>query len=431
MGAIALGTLLLSLPVAHEAGKDVNFLQALFTATSAVCITGLAVVDIGSTFNRFGEVVILLLIKSGGLGILSLGALLALTTGRRVEFRERLLLQAQSGRQHVGGVMRFFRDLLLFTTATEVVGGALLYTRFREGYPAGEAAFQALFHSVSAFNNAGLALYPDSLMRYATDPLVSLVVAGLLVTGGLGVAVVFELTRRLSGRGGRGRPKLSLHTRVALTMTALLIVVGTLFILISEWANPGTLGPLAAPQKLLAGFFQAVTPRTAGFNSLEFSDMHRGTLIFVMMLMFVGANPGSTGGGIKTTTAAVLLIALWAVARGHGRPAMFRRHIDAGLITRSAVIPTLALLIIGLVVTTLSFTEPELSELQITFETVSAFATVGLSLGATPTLSPVGMFLITVVMVIGRVGLITFALAVAKRRREVSIRYPSEELIVG
>jgi trk system potassium uptake protein TrkH len=431
LAAIGVGALLLSLPAAHAQGASVSPLDALFTATSAVCVTGLAVVDTGGAFSRLGQTIILLLIKAGGLGILSLGALLALATGRRVDFRERLVLQAQSGRLHVGGVVRFVRNLLLFTTAIELTGAALLYVRFRESYPAGEAAFQALFHSVSAFNNAGFALHPDSLMRYATDPLVSLVIAALIITGGLGVAVVFELTRRLATRRPRGRVALGLHTRVALTMTGLLILTATAFILVAEWGNPGTLGPLTAPQKLLAAFFQAVTPRTAGFNSLEFTEMQRGTLIFVMLLMFVGANPGSTGGGIKTTTAAVLLVALWAVARGHNRPALFRRHIDAALITRAAVITTMALLVIGLVVTTLSFTEPQLGELQLVFETFSAFATVGLSLGATPELSPAGRLLITSVMFLGRVGLITFALAVAKRRQDVSIRYPSEELIVG
>lgn len=431
LAAIGIGALLLTLPAAHAANAAISPLDALFTATSAVCVTGLAVVDTGGAFTRFGQTIILLLIKAGGLGILSLGALLALATGRRVDFRERLTLQAQSGRLQVGGVVRFIRALLIFTTAIELAGAALLFARFRENGPVGEAAFQALFHSVSAFNNAGFALHADSLARYATDPLVSLVVAALLITGGLGMAVVFDLTRRLTAPRPPRRVPLGLHTRVALAMTGLLIVTATAFILAAEWGNPGTLGPLSVPQKLLAGFFQAVTPRTAGFSSLEFAEMHRGTLMFVMLLMFVGANPGSTGGGIKTTTAAVLLVAVWAVARGHNRPALFRRHIDAALITRAAVITTMALLIIGLVVTILSFTEPQLSELQLVFETVSAFATVGLSLGATPELSHPGRLLITVVMFLGRVGLITFALALAKRRQEVSIRYPREELIVG
>ncbi|MEX2543410.1 MAG: TrkH family potassium uptake protein [Trueperaceae bacterium] len=424
--AISVGTVLLALPISHS--QPVTFLDAFFTATSAVCVTGLVVVDTGGAFSRFGETVIMLLIKSGGLGILSLGALLALVTGRRLGFRQRMELQAQTSRLGVGGIVRFMRNLLLFTTTIELVGALVLFVRFGAELPAGEALFHSLFHSVSAFNNAGFSLYQDSLARYAADPLVSLTVAALFILGGLGVVVAFELVDRY--RDDTRRP-FTLHSRVALSMMLILIFVAFVFMLVAEWSNPDTLGPLPVAQKVLAGFFQAVTPRTAGFNSLDFAGMHTGTLVFVMLLMFIGGNPGSTAGGVKTTTAAVLLTAMWSVARGHGRPVLFKRHIDAVLVTKAAVLSTLGVLILGGALTFLSFTEPRLDMLPLLFETVSAFGTVGLSLGATSELSTLGRLIIITLMFLGRVGLVTFALAVAERRAQAAVRYPGEELVVG
>lgn len=428
VAAIAVGTFLLALPVAHAAGEAVSLLDAFFTATSAVCVTGLVVVDPGGAFTRFGETVIMLLIKSGGLGILSLGALLALATGRRLGFRERLQLQAQASHSQVGGIVRFVRSLVVFTTGVELTGALLLYPRFRADYGPADGAFHAVFHSVSAFNNAGFALYPDGMIRYATDPLVSLVLAALIIIGGLGVVVVFETVGHL--HHGVRHP-FTLHTRVTMAMTVLLIAAATSFLLIAEWSNPATLGPFTPAQKVLAGFFQAVTPRTAGFNSLDFSGMHTGTLMFVMLLMFVGGNPGSTAGGVKTTTLAVLVTAVWAVARGHGRPALFMRRLDPGLVTKAAVVATLGILSTGAAVTILSFTEPRLDLLPLLFETISAFGTVGLSLGATSELSTAGRWIIISLMFLGRVGLVTFAVAVAARRDEEHVRYPREELVIG
>lgn len=426
--AIAMGTLLLALPVAHAPGEAVTILDAFFTATSAVCVTGLAVVDTAGSYSRFGETVIMLLIKSGGLGILSLGVLLALATGRRVGFRQRLELQEQTNRLQVGGIVRFMRNLILFTTGIELIGAAILYVRFREVEGVWNGLFYALFHSVSAFNNAGFALYADSLSGFATDPLVSLTIPALFILGGLGVVVVFEGVTRL--RRGKRAPA-SLHTRIALTATLALIVAATVFVLVAEWSNPNTLGPLAPVEKLLAGFFQAVAPRTAGFNSLDYGGMRTGTLVFVILLMFIGGNPGSTAGGVKTTTFAVLVTSVWAFARGHGRPTLFMRRIGPNLVTKAAVVSTLGALVCVGALALLSFTEPHLGLLPLLFETISAFGTVGLSLGTTPELSVAGRIIVMALMFVGRVGLVTFAVAVAARRDEERLRYPREELIIG
>ncbi|HZJ09517.1 MAG TPA: TrkH family potassium uptake protein [Trueperaceae bacterium] len=427
LAAIVIGTILLSLPVAHAPGQTVSILDALFTATSAVCVTGLVVVDTGGSFSRFGEITIMLLIKSGGLGILSLGALLALATGRRLGFKERLRLQLQSNHMQVGGVVRFIRNMLLLTTAVELLGALILFFPFSRDFGTAEGIFNALFHSVSAFNNAGFSLFADNLSRYAGNAYVSLTIAGLLIFGGIGLVVVLEVTRRLKG----ARFPLSLHTKVALSATLALIVIGTAFMLVGEWSNPATLGELTTQGKLTAGFFQAVTPRTAGFNSLDFASMHNGTLFFVILLMFIGGNPGSTAGGVKTTTFAVLVVAMWAEARGHGRPTLFKRRIDSALVAKAAVVTTLAILIIGGAVTALSFTEAHIGALPLLFEVVSAVGTVGLSLGITPDLTSAGKLILTAMMLLGRIGMVTFAVAVAGRRVDEHMRYPREELVIG
>jgi trk system potassium uptake protein len=428
LGAIGVGTLLLSLPAAHAPGSAVGFLDALFTATSAVCVTGLAVVDTGSAYSRFGQAVILLLIKAGGLGILSLGVLLALVTGRRLGFGERLRLQAQANALQVGGIVRFLRSVLLFTVAAELAGTLLLALRFVPLLGWGEGLFYSLFHSVSAFNNAGFGLYADSLMRFVGDPLVTLVIAALLVLGGLGVVVVFEAALYFRSRG---RSRLSLHSKLALSTTALLIGGATLLLLGLEWRNPATLGALPLPERLLAGFFQAVTPRTAGFNTLDYAAMSTPSLLFTLLLMYVGGSPGSTAGGIKTVTFAVLLGSVWTLSRNRGELTVFGRRVELPTVVKAAVIATMGVLFIGGALTLLAVTDPELPVMALIFEVVSAYATVGLSLGVTPELSAAGRLIVVALMFMGRVGLLTFALALAERAPERAVKHPAEDVVIG
>lgn len=428
LAAILVGTFLLALPVAHAPDEDLSLLDALFTATSAVCVTGLIVVDTGSDFSRFGQVVIMLLIKSGGLGILTLGILLAFATRRRLGFQERLRLQEQVNAQQPGGVVRLLRNLVLFTVAAEALGTLLLYIRFGPLLGPGEGLFFALFHSISAFNNAGFALYADSLMGFVGDPLVSLTIASLFILGGIGSVVVFDIALHLRKKILR---TYSLHTKLVLFTTGLLIVVGTCLVWALEWTNPNTLAPLSFPTKLLAGFFQAVTPRTAGFNTLDFADMRSGTLIFVMLLMFIGASPSSTGGGVKTVTFLVLVGSAWRLSRGHGELTLFGRRIDYETVIKAAVIVTMGAMLVGAALTALAITEGDLPLVAIAFETVSAFATVGLSLGITAQLSTIGQVIIIILMFLGRVGLLTFALSVVEREPEANIKYPAEDVIIG
>ena len=426
--AIVVGTVLLSLPISHAQGRAVSVAEAFFTATSAICVTGLIVLDTGTDFSRFGQVVIMLLIKSGGLGILTLGVLLALATGRRISFRERMRLQLQANALHVGGIVRLVLGLVAFTIVLELIGAMLLFVRFSQVHGYSEGAFYALFHSISAFNNAGFALYPDSLLRYASDPLITLTIAGLFIFGGLGFVVVLELIGRLRHANVA---MFSLHTRLVLVATVLLLVIATVVVTILEWSNPATLGPFSWSTKLLAGFFQAATPRTAGFNTLDYGDMNPPTLIFTMLLMFIGASPGSTGGGVKTVTFLVLVGSAWTLSRGQGQLILFGRRIDSTNIIKAAVITTMGMMLVGAAFTGLAITDPDLATLPLAFETVSAFGTVGLSMGITAELSEAGRSIIIGLMFLGRVGLLTFAIALVAKQPEKKIKHPAEDVIIG
>lgn len=426
--AIAIGTLLLVLPAAHADGHHLGLLDALFTSTSAVCVTGLVVVPTGTAFSLFGKIVIMLLIQAGGLGILTLGTLVALASGRRIGFRERLGLQAQVNIGQVGGVVRVVRRIFVVVFGVELAGAVLLYLPFARLEGAGRGAFYAAFHSVSAFNNAGFGFYADSLSRFLRDPVVNITIMLLIVLGGLGFMVIINVASHF--RHGRTRP-LTLHSKVVLTGTGLLIAIGTLVILAFEWTNPGTLGPLPFPDKLMAALFQSVTPRTAGFNTLNYAQLRPATLLFTMLLMFIGGNPGSTAGGIKTVTFLVLVGSAWSVSRGHGELTLFERRIASETAVKASAIALLGMLLVGAAVTGLTLTDPNKSLLQLGFESISAFGTVGLSTGITSTLSAGGKLIIVALMYLGRLGPLTLALALMERQPERRIKYPEDDVVIG
>jgi trk system potassium uptake protein len=426
--AIGIGTLLLSLPVSHAPGAEIGFLAALFTATSAVCVTGLIVVDTGSDYSLFGQTVIMLLIQAGGFGILTLGTLVALATGRRLGFRERRNLQTQLNALQVGGVVRLIRSLLVVVIGVELLGALLLYGRFAPVEGVGPGAFFALFHSISAFNNAGFALYADSLEGYVGDLLINLTVMTLIMLGGLGFVVMVNLFSRYRQPQ---RTPLNLHTKMVLTFSAFLIGVATVIYLVLEWSNPATLGPLTLPGKGLAAFFHAVTPRTAGFNTLAVGSMHESSLLFTILLMFIGGNPGSTAGGIKTVTFFVLVGSAWSLSRGRGELTLFNRRLTIDIVVRAGVIALISIMLAGAALTALAITDAEKGMLPLTFETFSALGTVGLSMGITAALSAPGKLIIMVLMFLGRLGPLTVALALIEGEREKRIKYPAEEVLIG
>ncbi len=439
VGAIAVGTGLLALPLSHVPGSLLGWLDALFTATSAVCVTGLIVVDTGGDLSRFGQAVVLVLIKAGGLGILSVGALIAFTTGRRLGLVARLGLQTQTNRLQVGGVVRFVRNLLIFTTSAELLGALALWPAMAREAGAAEGAWLALFHAISAWNNAGFSLFSDSLMRFAADPWVVVVVPLLFVAGGLGLVVVVDVVsaaragwaRRGALGAGTARVPWTLHTRMALVATAVLALVGTAGVAVLEWSNPATLGALEPAARPLAAAFQGLTPRTAGFHVLEPADLTPASQVLTMALMFVGANPSSTAGGVKTTTVAVLLLAAWAAVRGRGSTIAFGRGISGALLARAAAIVTLALGVVALAIFGLAISEVGVPLPALAFEAISAFGTVGLSMGVTSELSAAGRLIVVALMLLGRVGLLTVGLALAAAAPERPLRYPNEDVIIG
>lgn len=433
LSGILVGTALLSMPFSAAPDKHITVLQALFTATSAICVTGLAVVDTGSQYSVWGQIVILLLIQVGGLGILTFGTALALAAGRRVTVEERLRLAAQLNILHTGDAKEVLKKIFLYVLVVEAAGTLLLWVHFApiEGF--GKGLYFALFHAVSAFNNAGFGLYPDNLMRFVGNDYLNIVIALLVILGGLGFLVQASVLLHL--RNPR-KHRLDLNSWIAVWMPVTLLLMGFLAVLFFEWNNPRTLGGLSIFDRILAAFFQGMTPRTAGFNTLDFSVMEASTLLCVIMLMFVGANPGSTGGGIKTTTFFVLFSSLWSMVRGRGEVVAFRRRIDQDTVLRAAgvAVATLTLVVVGLVL--LSYSERanlakgELTFLQLVFEAFSAICTVGLSMNATAKISEWGHLILVFLMFVGRIGPLTFALALNTQVPEKLVRAPADKNIM-
>ncbi|MGY2002851.1 TrkH family potassium uptake protein [Blastococcus sp. SYSU DS1024] len=425
--AIAVGTALLSLPLATPGPGRADLLTALFHATSAVCVTGLVTVDTGTYWSGFGQGVILALIQAGGLGIMTLASLVALVLSRRLGLRARLIAQAETKSLSAAEVRRVIVRVVLFSLACEAVAAVVLTTRFALGYdqPAPAALYSGVFHAISAFNNAGFGLHPDSLVRYVGDPWVSLTIAAAVIVGGLGFPVVFELLR--SWR----RPRTwSVLTRVTVVVTAALIVVGTAGYLLAEWRNPRTLGPLGAGDTVMAAFVAGVMPRTAGFNNLDIAALQPETLLLTDALMFIGGGSAGTAGGIKVTTFGLLAYVLWAELRGDVDVEVGRRRVPP---TNQRQALAVALLSIG-VVTVATFAMEALTDFsfeQVLFETVSAFSTVGLSTGITAGLPPGAQLLVVLLMFVGRIGPLTLASGLALRDRARRYQLPEERTIVG
>ncbi|WP_258803157.1 TrkH family potassium uptake protein [Pseudarthrobacter sp. NS4] len=425
--AIAAGTGLLMLPVAKNGVGGASLLEALFTATSAVCVTGLITVDTPVFWSGFGQAVILVLIQVGGFGVMSFGALLGVLTARRLGLRSRMLAAAETKSSGFGDVRRVLLGVLLITVIVEVALALMLTLRFQfgYGYPFIEALWHGLFHSVSAFNNAGFALYSESLMGFVSDPWVCLPIAAAVIVGGLGFPVLFELRRQYR------RPiHWSMHTKLVLVGSAVLLVAGTVFITAAEWTNRATLGALPPGDRILGGFFQSVITRTAGFNSIDITQMHPVSWLGMDILMFIGGGPAGTAGGLKITTFAVLFFILTTELRGGTAVNIFGKRLSRA-VHRQAI--TVVLLAIGLVVASTMFLMliTDFGQERILFEVVSAFATVGLSTGITAGMPPAGQVVLILLMFIGRLGPVTLGTALALRSRPVLYEYPKERPLIG
>ncbi len=429
---ILLGTFLLMLPMSSEDGAATGLVTALFTATSAVCVTGLVVVDTGTYWSGFGEGVILALIQVGGFGIMTMASLLALLVSGRLRLRMQLTAAAETKSFGIGDVRRVLLGVAGTTLAVELAVGAWLALRFRFGYDRSiaDSAYSGLFHAVSAFNNAGFGLHADSLTPYARDPWVTLPIALAVILGGLGFPVLLELLRHRTRRRLTGRRTWSLHTRMTLVTTAALLLTGTVLTCLLEWTNPGTLGRFDWGGKLLNGFFHSAMSRTAGFNAVDIGAMEASTLLMTCTLMFIGGGSAGTAGGIKVTTFAVLAAAIWAEVRGEPNSSVMGRRL-APHVLRQAL--TVALLAVGLVVAaTLALLTVSPAPMEaVLFEAVSAFGTVGLSTGITAGFPDSGRLVLVFLMFVGRLGPVTLVSALALRERTRRYQLPEERPVIG
>ncbi|WP_432124127.1 TrkH family potassium uptake protein [Streptomyces sp. C10-9-1] len=429
---ILLGAALLVLPQSSQDGGATGLVTALFTSTSAVCVTGLVVVDTGTYWSGFGEGVILALIQVGGFGIMTMASLLALLVSGRLRLRMQLTAAAETKSFGIGEVRRVLLGVAGTTLAVELAVGAWLALRFRYAYDRSiaDAAYSGIFHAVSAFNNAGFGLHPDSLTPYAGDPWVTLPVALAVILGGLGFPVLLELLRHRTRRRVTGRRNWTLHTRMTLFTTVALLATGTVFTCLLEWTNPGTLGQFAWDGKLLNGFFHSAMSRTAGFNTVDVGAMHASTLLMTCTLMFIGGGSAGTAGGIKVTTFAVLAAAIVAEVRGEPNSSVMGRRL-APHVLRQAL--TVALLAVGLVIgATLALLKVSPAPMEaVLFEAVSAFGTVGLSTGITAGFPVSGQLVLILLMFVGRLGPITLVSALALRERTRRYQLPEERPVIG
>lgn len=421
---IAMGTLLLSLPIARSPGFEPDFLTALFTATSATCVTGLVVVDTGTHWSTFGHIVIISLIQIGGLGFMTMATLILIMLGRRIGLRQRIVIQQSINQVHVGGIIRLIKQVLVLTVIVEGIFAIILATRFAAEFGLGKGIWFGVFHSVSAFNNAGFDLFGGfrSLTAYPEDIVVSLGIIIPVIIGGLGFIVIADLYERRRFR------LLSLHSKVVLVGSGILILFGTLAVLLLEFNN--ALAGLSPAGKVLAAFFQAVTPRSAGFTTVAVDSYQSATQFLTVALMFIGGGPNSVTGGIKVSTFIILILMVITLYRGSEEVEAFRRRVPRYLIYKAVTLSIILMFLVFAVTMILSVTE-KADFLTTLFEATSAIGIVGLSMGLTPELSPIGRIVVIVCMIIGRVGPLTIAYALLRRRHHPKLKHPEEQIIIG
>ena len=431
LAVILMGAALLSLPAAARDGRSIGLTDSLFTATSAVCVTGLVSVDTGTTFSPFGQIVLFVLIQVGGLGFMVFATMIMVMLGRKISLKGRMLIRESMNSASLSDLSGLTRLYLLLALGIELIGAGLLAMRFVPMFGPKRGLWMALFHAVSAFCNAGFDLFGgfSSLTGFAGDPLVLMTVAVLIVLGGLGFSVILEALRNRQGFRG-----LSLHARIVLVLTPALLLAGTFFYLLAEWRGAGTLSGFGAGEKVLNAFFQSVTMRTAGFNSFDLSRMKDGSKLFSSLLMMIGASPASTGGGMKTTTIAVFALLMLSVAKGESEINIARRRLSNDVARRALSVVALyvSVLILGTLVISL-IEDGRFALSDVFFEASSAMGTVGVSSIGTPNLTPASRAVLLPMMFLGRIGPLTLAIAVARRQGNArkSSRYPEEKIMIG
>lgn len=432
-GVILIGAILLSLPIATQTGESISFLDALFTSTSAVCVTGLVVVDTATYWSFFGHIVIIMLIQVGGLGFMTITTLFSLIIKKRINLKERLLIQESLNQIDLSGLVKLTRYILLMTFTIEGIGALILSTVFIPQFGFVKGTWYSIFHAISAFCNAGFDLMGtvsgpfSSLTSYVNNTTITLAISLLIILGGLGFPVILDIIRN------KKISKLNMHSKIVLISTAILILFGMVFIFAVEYKNPDTLGNLSLKGKLLASLFQSVTIRTAGFNTIDLALLNQASLFIMMIFMFIGASPASTGGGVKTTTIATLILTVKSLLLGKEDIEVFERRISSSTVKKSVGIFFVGISAVSIGILLLSLTEGEFNLVEAAFEVISSFATVGLSIGGSINLTSIGKLLIVIYMFMGRVGLLTIFLALVSKNtvNKQLIRYPECRIIVG
>lgn len=431
---ILVGAFLLNLPIASKSGESVGIINSLFTATSAVCVTGLIAVDTATHWTTFGHIIIIILIQIGGLGFMTIATLFALIAKKKINLKERLLIQESLNQFDLSGLVKLTRHVLMMTFIIEGIGALMLATQFIPELGLGKGIWYGIFHSVSAFCNAGFDLMGSvsgpytSLTSYVNNFTVSVTICSLILLGGLGFPVILDIIKVQKFK------KLTIHSKVVLITTAIVTALSVVVIFIVEFNNPDTMGGFSFGNKILASVFQSITARTAGFNTIDLALMHQGGIFVIIMLMFVGASPASTGGGIKTTTIATVALYVKSSILGKEDVEVYGRRLDMSIIKKSMGIFFIAISMVSLGTLLISITEPQFSLVDAWFEVMSALTTAGLSIGGSPSLSIVGKILIMCYMFIGRVGSLTIFVALTAKTakaKNTHIRYPEGKILVG
>lgn len=420
---IILGGLLLALPISSKSGEPTIFIDALFTAGSASCVTGLTVYNTAKHWSLFGKVVIILLIQIGGLGIMTFATIFSLLVRKKIGIRERVILGEEHGIDTMTGIVRILKYVMGFTFTVEAVGAVFLSSQFIPLYGFKKGLWYSIFHAVSAFCNAGFDILGDSIYPFRSNLIINFTIMALVVIGGLGFLVNQEILT------WKKHPRISSHTKLVITMTIGLVFVGAILFWILENSNPATMGQENLGVQILQSFFQSVIARTAGFYSLDFSSIRESTGFLFMMLMFIGASPGSTGGGLKTTTFAVLIASTYSTIKGE-ETVIFKRKIPSNIISKALALIVICLAIVLLITFAITVFD-KFNFYSVLFETISAFATVGNTLGITGELENFSKFLLTITMYIGRIGPLTLAYAISQKQNKTHIKYPEANISVG
>jgi trk system potassium uptake protein len=430
---ILLGTVLLMLPISLADGAWGDLVTAFFTSTSAVCVTGLVVVDTGTHFSFLGQLFILMLIQVGGLGYMTATTFLLLLLGRKFGLRDKVAIQQSLDKQGLSGADQLVKSIIAVTLIIELTGTFAMMPVFVPDYGFNQGLWLSLFHSISAFNNAGFGLFPDNMIQYATSVPINLIIPLLIILGGIGYQVIMDTYLWLRDRvkGSRERAVFSLHFKIVVSTTILLLLFGTIAFLLVEYDNPGTFASFSFGDKLLLAWFQGVVPRTAGFNSIDYGKMTTAGLFLTIALMFIGASPGGTGGGIKTTTFRILFDCTKAVLQGKEEVISYQRQIPVTLVLKAVGVVFGSVMTVAFATMLMALADPDVDFIRILFEVVSAFATVGLSTGITASVSTTAKLVLIATMYVGRVGVLLLMSALLGDPNPTAINYPEENLLVG